>query len=590
MKKKIFTIIILLLIPSIINAESIKLDSSWRFAEFSKINSGSATLYKASNGNGHTVTVNAGHGTKGGENVKTPSHPDGTAKVTGGTTAAGAKESTAVSSGMEFSDGTPEATVTLQLAKKIKEKLLANGYNVVMIRESSDVQLDNIARTVIANNTSDIHIAIHFDSTSSDKGAFYMSVPELLKYQENVNKTWRQSEALGDSIISAFREDNLKVFSQGYMDMDLTQTAYTEIPSIDFEYGDKISDKSDSALEKYAEATVKGIANYFNEDYTPTKSGDSNSDNKSSGNNDSSSYSLDTSNLSENDQQIIAQVVKEWPSELESDRIDFIQRSISLMNMGITYCLEGSKKDGHCPRNAATKANPETGDTLDCSDYVSNVFLGIGKTDVGDNTVSGFNDSPLFTKVSESEVLPGDLAIRLGTEFNHILIYLGTANGNKVYANSSRPEGPQIGINKTLSHYIRYKNWNGEKVTSNDVKTKAQGEEVGIGKIVIDWELFTEEHITCESILTYDDGDLNPLGEALSNFYILMKVAAPVLTIVLSTLEYIKAIASSNADDLKKTNKRTIKRMAIGLVVFFLPDLLDLLFKLFGLYGISICI
>lgn len=32
-----------------------------------------------------------------------------------------------------------------------------------MIRENEDVQLDNIARTVIANNNADIHIAIHFD-------------------------------------------------------------------------------------------------------------------------------------------------------------------------------------------------------------------------------------------------------------------------------------------------------------------------------------------------------------------------------------------------------------------------------------------
>ena len=37
--------------------------------------------------------------------------------------------------------------------------------------------LDNIARTVFANNNADYHIALHYDSTSSNKGAFYISVP-----------------------------------------------------------------------------------------------------------------------------------------------------------------------------------------------------------------------------------------------------------------------------------------------------------------------------------------------------------------------------------------------------------------------------
>ena len=35
------------------------------------------------------------------------------------------------------------------MAKILKDKLLAEGYDVLMIRESDDVQLDNVARTVI---------------------------------------------------------------------------------------------------------------------------------------------------------------------------------------------------------------------------------------------------------------------------------------------------------------------------------------------------------------------------------------------------------------------------------------------------------
>ena len=139
---------------------AVGLDSGWKYAAFAKITSGSAVLYKSDRADRKNITVcvNAGHGTKGGSAVKTQCHPDGSPKVTGGTTGAGAVTAAAVSGGMTFSDGTPESRVTLSMARILKEKLLAKGYDVLMIRESDDVQLDNIARTVIANNASDCHI------------------------------------------------------------------------------------------------------------------------------------------------------------------------------------------------------------------------------------------------------------------------------------------------------------------------------------------------------------------------------------------------------------------------------------------------
>ena len=54
---------------------------------------------------------------------------------------------------------------------------------MLMVRDGKDVQLDNVARTVICNNVADCHIALHWDSDglSYDKGCFYASVPEKLK-------------------------------------------------------------------------------------------------------------------------------------------------------------------------------------------------------------------------------------------------------------------------------------------------------------------------------------------------------------------------------------------------------------------------
>ena len=83
------------------------------------------------------------------------------------------------------------------------------------------------------------------------------------------------------------------------------------------------------------------------------------------------------------------------------------------------------------------------------------------------------------------------------------------------------------------------------------------------------------------------NGEYTPLKDFFDDLFLLIKIAAPVLVIVLSTIDYVKAIASSNADDLKKTNKRTIMRLIIGLLIFILPFLLELLFQLFGLYDLN---
>lgn len=247
-------------------AGEVRLNPEWQYAGFSKINSGTAMLYKAENNRKDIVVcVNAGHGTKGGSSVKTQCHPDGTPKVTGGTTQAGATTAAAVSGGMEFSDGTPESKVTLAMALKLKEKLLESGYDVLMIRESDDVQLDNIARTVIANNAADCHIALHWDSTAKDKGAFYMSVPSASSYRnmEPVKSHWQQHNALGESLISGLRSAGVKIFSGGAMEMDLTQTSFSTVPSIDIELGDKASDHSDPVLDNLALGLVSGVNQYF---------------------------------------------------------------------------------------------------------------------------------------------------------------------------------------------------------------------------------------------------------------------------------------------------------------------------------------
>ena len=251
------------------NLQQITLDSTWEYADHSKINTGAAVLYPApeeSGRKGIVIGVNAGHGTAGGAKVKTLCHPDGSAKVTGGSTAAGATSAAAVSGGMTFQDGTPEREVTLRMAQILRDKLLTSGYDVLMLRDSEDVQLDNVARTVICNNVADCHIALHWDSGDGknyDKGCFYISVPEALKTMEPVASHWQQHGTLGTDLVEGLREQGAMIYGKGNMSIDLTQTSYSTIPSVDMELGNAYSDHSDEVLEQLATGLLAGINTYF---------------------------------------------------------------------------------------------------------------------------------------------------------------------------------------------------------------------------------------------------------------------------------------------------------------------------------------
>lgn len=247
------------------NKEKIYLNKKWKYADHAKITSGYAVFYKAKkNRKGIIVGINAGHGTSNVGSTKTLCHPDGSPKVTGGTTSAGSTSAIAVSGGMTFRDGTKESTVTLKMAKILRKKLLAEGYDVLMIRNSKDVQLDNVARTVICNNVADCHIALHWDGDGLkyDKGCFYIGVPDKLKNMKPVSEHWKEHETLGAALIKGLEKEKVKINGKGRMAIDLTQTSYSTIPSIDIELGNQSSDHSDKTLETLADGLTRGVKKF----------------------------------------------------------------------------------------------------------------------------------------------------------------------------------------------------------------------------------------------------------------------------------------------------------------------------------------
>ena len=252
--------------------KKVYIDFSAPYATYSIINDGYAVLYrldkqKVTNYKNKTIAVNAGHGTKGGASIKTYAHPDFSPKYTGGSNAAGSILATAVSAGTTFENGMTEANANLVVAYALKDKLLDTGYSVLMIREDDDCRLDNIARTVIANENSDAHIAIHFDSTNSDKGIFYITPYNDERYlnMEPLKSNAKNIKKLGDSVIEGFRDMGEKIWKdKGTLQGDLTQLSFSTNASIDIELGDRKTNLTVEKADTFAEGIKRGIDIYFN--------------------------------------------------------------------------------------------------------------------------------------------------------------------------------------------------------------------------------------------------------------------------------------------------------------------------------------
>lgn len=84
----------------------------------------------------------------------------------------------------------------------------------------------------------------------------------------------------------------------------------------------------------------------------------------------------------------------------------------------------------------------------------------------------------------------------------------------------------------------------------------------------------------CEGVLSGE------FTEFLQNVFGLMKIAGPILVIITTTMDLIKAVASGGKDDLPKLGTKTVKRLIYAVLLFVIPSLLDWAFKLFGIYGV----
>lgn len=67
------------------------------------------------------------------------------------------------------------------------------------------------------------------------------------------------------------------------------------------------------------------------------------------------------------------------------------------------------------------------------------------------------------------------------------------------------------------------------------------------------------------------------------------RVIGPFLVLILSSLDYLKAVLSSDDDSIKKANQKLITRLVLVVALFLLPMLVSFLLNILGFTSHEVC-
>ena len=169
-----------------------------------------------------------------------------------------------VSSGTQgTSTGIPEYKLTLAVSFMLKEELEARGYQVIMTRETHDIDISNVERAIIANEAkADAFIRVHADSSTNSSAKGVMTICQTKNNPYNAEwykESYQLSQLVLDEVVAATGAKKRYIWETDTM----TGINWTTVPTTILEMGFMSNPEEDElmATDEYRRKIAVGVAN-----------------------------------------------------------------------------------------------------------------------------------------------------------------------------------------------------------------------------------------------------------------------------------------------------------------------------------------